>query len=233
MSQEQASTSTWATGLASTLKSGFMRELETFKTLPPRDLQPVPQVGSEAPRSAKIALSDGWPTLIVFLRHCGCPFAEKTFRQMATLASQLAGRVRFIAVSHSSAETTERWVMDVGGTWGADVIIDEDRDLYAQWGLGMASAWETISPTTLFSVVRLGINEGVWNRPAENGSRWQKAGAFAVDANGIVRWLHVPTTASDVPDLVAGIRALGFHEPLAAQTPHAHPTREQDGHAHG
>lgn len=48
-------------------------EWESLKTPPQKDVQPVPEEGSKAPYSSKISLPNGKPTLIVFLRHCGCP----------------------------------------------------------------------------------------------------------------------------------------------------------------
>src|SRR5205814_353510 len=37
---------------------------------------------------------------------------------------------------------------------------------------------------------------GIRNRHPD-GTRWQRAGTFAVDADGIVRWRHVPAHAGD------------------------------------
>lgn len=97
----------------------------------------------------------------------------------------------------------------VGGAWQTEVIVDEGRDLYADWGLGLSSTWHAFNPFSLYSAYRLGTDEGIWNRATESGSRWQKSGAFAVDGDGTVRWLHVSQTANDLPDLNAALRALG------------------------
>lgn len=117
-----------------------------------------------------------------------------------------------VAVSHSSAATTERWIPQVGGVWQTDVLVDEGRDLYAKWGLGITSTWHAFNPMSLYKVYRLGADEGIWNRPTETGSRWQKSGAFAVDEDGIVRWLHMSGTADDLPDLKVALEALGIKE---------------------
>lgn len=61
----------------------------------------------------------------------------------------------------------------------------------------------------LYSVYRLGADEGIWNRPTESGSRWQKSGAFAVDGDGTIRWRHISKTADDLPDFNAALEALG------------------------
>jgi hypothetical protein len=49
------------------------------------------------------------PVLAVFLRHCGCPFAEKTFRRLADVANQYRDEVTCVAVSQAGREETEKW----------------------------------------------------------------------------------------------------------------------------
>lgn len=68
------------------------------------------------------------------------------------------------------------------------MIVDPDRETYARWGLGTAAWGHVLSPGGMWSVVKLGREQGKWNRPTESGSRWQTAGSWAVDGEGIVRW---------------------------------------------
>lgn len=122
--------------------------------------------------------------------------------------------VYFVAVSHSSPEATERWVIQVGGNWDVEVVIDEERELYAQWGLGVSNTWHVLSPVVLYKTLQLGKQENIWNRPTESGSRWQTAGAFAISPPAAgdaatVRWAHVASAATDLPDLVQALAALG------------------------
>jgi hypothetical protein len=56
-----------------------------------------------------------------------------------------------------------------------------------------------MGPKSLKAVVRL-AREGIHNRHPQ-GSRWQSAGTFAVDASGTVRWRHLPEHAGDLRDL--------------------------------
>ena len=55
---------------------------------------------------------------------------------------------------------------------------------------------------------RLGLDEGIWNRPTESGSRWQTAGSFAIDGSGIVRWVQVAGRADDMAELHKGVKTL-------------------------
>ncbi|KAJ6785873.1 hypothetical protein PWT90_05448 [Aphanocladium album] len=190
-------------------QSGFWAEMESLKSPEKKEVAELPKVGAAAPSSDKIPLPDGKPTVIVFLRHCGCPFAEKTFKQLTTLSHKSPG-LHCIAVSHSSAEATERWIPQVGGVWSTDVVVDEERNLYAQWGLGLGSTWHISGPKVLYSVYRLGTEEGIWNRTTESGTRWQVGGAFAVDEGGVVRYAHVSKSADDLADLQAAAQSVGI-----------------------
>ncbi|KAI0023233.1 hypothetical protein F4780DRAFT_730487 [Xylariomycetidae sp. FL0641] len=186
----------------------FAQELESFKTPTAKEIKPIPGIGMPAPFNGNLELPDDRPTIIVFLRHCGCPFAEKTFKYLTTLSSRHAKQAHFVAVSHSSAEATERWVVSVGGNWNVSVVIDEQRDLYAQFGLGVSNTWHVLSPLTLYKTLQLGKSENIWNRPTESGNRWQTSGAFAVDEKGIVRWRKIARSADEVFDLEEGLQAV-------------------------
>lgn len=100
----------------------------------------------------------------------------------------------------------------IGGEWDIHVIVDTERELYAQWGLGVSSTWHVINPWTLVSTFTLGKKEGIWNRGTESGTRWQTAGSFAVDNEGVVKWARVASSADDIPDFQEGLRALGFED---------------------
>lgn len=60
----------------------------------------------------------------------------------------------------------------------------------------------------LWSVWRLGRDEGIWNRPTESGSRWQRGGSWAVDGDGVVRWGGVSERADEVPSFLEAVEAL-------------------------
>ncbi|KAE9379259.1 hypothetical protein N431DRAFT_540883 [Stipitochalara longipes BDJ] len=139
---------------------------------------PAPELGSKAPSSPK-------------LPHCGCPFAEKTFEELRKTAAKNPD-VNFIAVSHSSEESTEKWVIAVGGQWDVKVIVDADRELYAQWGLGISNMWYVLNPWSLYSVIRLAMREKIINRPTESGTRW------------------IAEAADDMPDFNEALKALGI-----------------------
>ncbi|KAJ7210548.1 hypothetical protein GGX14DRAFT_626054 [Mycena pura] len=181
------------------------QELNSFWL--PKDNKPdqVPETGSKAPSSALLPMPspDGNPTIVTFLRHCGCPFAEKTLKSLRAAAAGNTG-IRFVAVSHSDRSATDRWLAAVRGD-GIEVICDPDRNVFAQWGLGVSSLAHFLRPAGIWAGYRLGRDEGIWNRPVESGTRWQTSGSFAVDAAGTVRWGGAMRRADEIPDFEAAV----------------------------
>ena len=169
--------------------------LRTF--LPPSALETAdpPAVGDPAPPGFE------GPAVIAFRRHTGCPFAEATLRALR----DLAGDVTVIAVSHAPEEATARWCEAVGGAGEVRLVSDPDRTAYAAWGLGRSSLTHFMGRRSLGEVAKL-ARQGVRNRHPD-GSRWQQAGTFAIDAHSTVVWRHLPAHAGELPDLAAALHA--------------------------
>lgn len=90
------------------------------------------------------------------------------------------------------------------------MIIDTERQLYADWGLGASSTWHLLNPWSIYSLYKLAKDEKIWNKGTESGTRWQTAGSFAVDTEGVVRWVKIAKSADDLPDLREALRAVDF-----------------------
>jgi hypothetical protein len=185
-------------------------DLRTFVRPAPQALSPIPHVGGSAPDSAAFRLAPPQPYIVAFLRHVGCPFAEATMRHLGSV-SLAHHEVAFIAVSHAHEPATTAWCGIVGGAGRVQLVTDTDRSLYAAWGLGLTSLGHFVGARSLISVARL-ATQGIHNRHPV-GTRWQQAGTFAIDQQGIVRWRHIPTHAGDLPDLEQATAAL--QEPLS------------------
>ncbi|KAI0376205.1 hypothetical protein F5Y04DRAFT_214934 [Hypomontagnella monticulosa] len=117
---------------------------------PPVPVAECPKPGDLAPldRDRRLTFGGGRPVIVLFLRCVGCAFAQKSFLALRDLAIKNQGRLTCIAVSHSSREATRKWVDILGGAWNVEVVIDEDRAIYAAWGLGLGSIWYMFNPTT-------------------------------------------------------------------------------------
>ncbi|CAK5283231.1 unnamed protein product [Mycena citricolor] len=189
----------------------FTQEIASF-VLPTRtSVSAVPKAGTLAPTSSLLPIPppDSRPMVVTFLRHCGCPFAEKTFKLLRELANEPPNsHVRFVAVSHSDDSATNAWVEALGGPGSVEILIDAGREVYALWGLGISSFSHFMSPSGLWAVYQLGKTDGIHVRSTESGSRWQTSGSFAVDGEGIVRWGHPMASAGEIPDFREALRAV-------------------------
>lgn len=174
--------------------------------LPARFLEvaTAPKPGGRAPE-LPARLEPRRPAIVAFLRHTGCPFAEATMRMLRDAAAERPD-IQWLAISHAPAEATDRWAEAVGGAGTVDLVSDPSRRCYAAWGLGQTSLGHFLGRRSLAAVGRL-AGEGIRNRHP-HGTRWQRAGTFAIDSEGIVRWRHLPAHAGDLPPLGDGLAAI-------------------------
>ena len=195
------------TSLAMTLRqelSSWVSPTALHTSDPPTINAPAPSV----PNTLAFPRTDRRGTVITFLRHCGCPFAEKTFLSLRATAERHP-KIVFIAISHSDQTATDHWLEALSGPGSVQVIVDAKRDIYTKWGLGVSGWWHVLSPGSMWSVMKLGRGEGIWNRPTESGSRWQVAGSWAVDEEGVIRWGGPCGRADEVPDFGEVVRSMG------------------------
>lgn len=114
--------------------------------------------------------------------------------------------IQWIAISHAPTEATDRWCTDIGGCDGVSVASDPTRATYSRWGLGRTGLGHFLGRQSLSGVVTL-ARSGIRNRHP-HGTRWQTAGTFGLDGQGIVRWRHLPAHAGDVPELETAVQAI-------------------------
>jgi hypothetical protein len=179
--------------------------LRTFLPPLPLPIARPPAPGEPARELPDPGLEPGRPAVVAFLRHTGCPFAESTARMLREAAAAEPD-IAFVAVSHAPTRATAKWCDAVGGMDSVSVLIDDGRVHYATWGLGRTSLAHFAGRRSLAEVGRL-ARAGIRNRHPD-GTRWQRAGTFAIDADGVVRWSHLPQHAGDLPDLAEAIAAL-------------------------
>jgi hypothetical protein len=189
--------------------------LRTFLRPPALQTADPPAPGEAARRLPPPGRRSGAPAVVAFLRHTGCPFAEATLHALRDAAAAHP-EIDWIAVSHAGPEATQRWCDAIGGHGAVEVLLDVDRRCYAAWGLGRSSLGHFLGRRSLTEVARL-AREGIRNRHPE-GTRWQQAGTFAIDAADVVRWRHLPEHAGDLPDLEEAAHAAGAAEPRYARS---------------
>ncbi len=159
----------------------------------------------ESARELPFALEPGRPAIVAFLRHPGCPFAERTM-QMLREGARREPWIEWLAISHAREQDTRRWCEAIGGAGGVRIACDPSRRLYARWGLGSTSLGHFMGRRALMAVATL-ARQGIRNRHPD-GTRWQSAGTFALDGLGTVRWRLIPAHAGELPDLDEALAAL-------------------------
>lgn len=123
-------------------------------------------------------------------------------------AAEQNANTQCIAVSHSDKSSTDKWLKDVGGAGKVEVVVDDQRQIFSAYGLGLSSFWAVLNPSSLGNAMSIGKQEGINIRPTESGSRWQEAGMFAVDGPGIVTYAHKAVTSDDLGDLSAALQSI-------------------------
>ena len=151
------------------------------------------RVGDTLPASEEFTSSAPYG-VIAFLRHVGCPFAENTVKQLRNWADNHDNAAVFI-VSHGDAESTESWLMSIGGLGKLKLVIDENRETYGRWGIGYSNLWHFSGLSSLVGVIAL-LMKGIRNRNA-CGTRWQRSAMFLVDDKNIL-WAHNAKSAEEL-----------------------------------
>jgi len=143
-------------------------------------------------------LSGEQPLVLIFVRHSGCPFAERDVKA-ARRAQAEYPQARYCLVTHGDQALTERWLQQIGGVGEVLWYHDAERRLHGAFGLGYSSAWHFMGWRSLLGVIRL-WPQGIRNRIA-TGTRWQKSGVFVVTHQRLI-WCRIASSAEQnlLPD---------------------------------
>ncbi|GAA95442.1 uncharacterized protein L969DRAFT_299364 [Mixia osmundae IAM 14324] len=170
-----------------------------------------PTAGNAAPQTDDLRSTSSNSRIIAFQRHLGCPFCEKTVRQMIRAAPKKE-KVEFIIVSHATQQESDEWLTDLLHRMPHErpsnvrIVADPERRLYAKWGVGQLGWAALFNMDTLSKVSQL-AKEGIKNTYT-HGNRWQNHGTFAVDPKGTITWSHLGKDAGDMSDIGAAIASL-------------------------
>ncbi|WVQ93544.1 hypothetical protein IAU59_000619 [Kwoniella sp. CBS 9459] len=195
--------------------------IPAIKSLIPRSsppASPLPELDStrpSLPARAEEAIK-GKPALVAFVRHCGCPFAEKEVHLLSEQVekSQEQG-LHVVIVQHSEEAETNKWFEEIGGQRlfpdpsRYTLLSDPLRELYASWGIGTLGWTGMINPSIMNNLKSLKESDGIDLRATGAGSyRWGNSGGFAVDRQGKVKWRKVAQDSSDVCDYAEAARTV-------------------------
>jgi hypothetical protein len=103
-----------------------------FTPTTPENARDTPlKEGDDAPAIKGVKFEK--PTVVAFLRHIGCPFAEKTFLELRKFAEKHGDGYEYIAIINGSETDTENYIREVGGPGKIHVLPDPDREVYGRW----------------------------------------------------------------------------------------------------
>jgi hypothetical protein len=171
----------------------------------------VPEIGEQAPPIDGVNYTAN-PHLIAFVRHCGCPFAEKEVKDLAAV-QKADPNVYIVIVAHSEKDVVDDWFERRGKSNFKSldrvrVIADPKYEIYDRFGIGQLPftalfSWQVISD------VRNLAAQGIKNtRTGQGSNRWQNSGGFAVDIGGKVQWKKVATHAGDTCDYQQAVKSV-------------------------
>jgi hypothetical protein len=165
-------------------------------------------------------------SVIIFVRHLGCPFCEVTIRDALRCAKEWT-TINFHVVVHATDEQIVSYLKDLHVELHSNVKMhaDPERETYAAWGVGEIGLSAIFKSSALSKAMALrkegiknGLTIGVRARrfsfiiemliSETYQSRYQTNAAFALDTQGIIRFVHVAQDASEVSDLEAACRSL-------------------------
>jgi len=137
------------------------------------------------------------PTLLVFLRHAGCPFCRQALADLAKAKDSLRDMGVQIALIHHSSEDAFSW-KDLAGI---HKVRDADRRLYRHFGLGRGGFIHILGPSALL--------QGAWAVLKErhligipDGDLFQMPGVFLVENHNVLA-SYYHRVIGDRPDYVA------------------------------
>jgi len=137
----------------------------------------------------------GGLTLLVFLRHFGCPFCKETVIDLKTLSAENPAFPRVVFVSQCSSHETQEFFAK---RWPeARVICDPEKTLYTALGLRRGSLGQIMGLRVWACSMRALVKGHMMTKPV--GDPWLMPGAFLVQGDQIV-WAHRFKHQGDRPD---------------------------------
>lgn len=171
-----------------------------------------------------IQLSTLWQkqTLVLaFTRHFGCPQCKEMMDELYNAQPELKKRGLTLAiVTQGTPEQAKRFCADRAP--GATCLADPDRKVYAAYGLGRGTLFQTLlSPNIWKSNKRLKQTKGFTPEPAPKGQdTFVMSGTFIIGRDGRIRLPYYYEDIADHPPvelLFKGIMGMEWSAPIDAK----------------
>ncbi|KAK0543455.1 hypothetical protein OC846_005998 [Tilletia horrida] len=160
----------------------------------------APAVGEKAPALEQVQFDK--PTFVAFVRHCGCPWAQKEVTLLGKAYKESCEKLQIIIVQHAEQSEIDQWWQTIEGAKHlpqVKIISDPEHNIYASWGIGQLSLLGVFWPPSLWELIQLARKEGITNTTTRKGSlRYQNSGGFAIDEQGTVKWSKIAKHPADI-----------------------------------
>lgn len=142
-------------------------------------------------------LSHDKPTLVVFLRHSGCPFCLEALHDIQRQRRVIEDAGTQIVLVHMGPEEADFKMFEAHGVQDLPRIADPDQSLYRSFGLRRGSLWQLGGPKVWLRVFRaVAVGKRVVKA---SGDAWQMPGVFLLHRGEVIA-AYRHTSQADRPD---------------------------------
>lgn len=143
-------------------------------------------------------LSRQTPTLVVFLRHSGCPFCREALSRIAHDRREIEGAGTRIVLVHMLPDEQAAKFFAEYGLGDVDRISDPGQEVYRAFGLGRGGIGQVMGPRTWWRGFKAVVLKG--HRPGRPvGDIYQLPGVFLLVDGRTIRSFR-PENSSELPN---------------------------------
>lgn len=204
----------WLGPLAMVLKSAYDAHLERRRAATPEVLSLALRRRTGHGVSLD-ELSRLGPTLVVFLRHAGCPFCREALADIAGIRPRLEGEGARLVLVHLCAEQEIARLLAIHGLQETPRIHDPHGSLYRAFGLPRGSLADVAGPKVWWRACQAVVG-GRHSAGIPHSDAFQMPGVFLIFHGEILRsYRH--QSAADRPDYLALVTGRGYAAPELRQ----------------
>jgi peroxiredoxin len=204
----------WLGPLAMVLKSAYDAHLDRCRAATPEVLSLA--LRRKTGRGVTLdELSRIGPTLVVFLRHAGCPFCREALSDIARLRPRLEAEGARLVLVHLSGEAEIARLLAIYGLADTPRIHDPHGSLYRAFGLPRGSLSDVAGPKVWWRGCQA-VFAGRHRVAFPDSDAFQMPGVFLLFHGEILRsYRH--QSAADRPDYLALVTGRGYAAPELRQ----------------
>ena len=175
--------------------------IESIDTPAGSDLTAALETARTQRGDSLLDLTNGRPTLVVFLRHSGCPFCKEALADVSSQRERIErGGAGVVLVYQWDAGGADE-LFEQAGLDDLPRIADPNRELYDAFGVARGSAWQIGGPVVWWRVLTAGLRGHTIGKEML-GDVMQMPGCFLVHKGKLLKRYRYRSQASR-PDYCA------------------------------